>query len=227
MYGQAIARSKEPTSGLGSYWTMEVGMATGVQELKGLVDTAKQATAGLESSELRRVAFERVLEYLLTNGTEDTPVRERGDTPKPASSQTDFQSADGAFAEEQQRIDAIASYFRITPEEVLDIFDPTADEPALNLPTAYLSDTKTAATREISLLIAGARTALGQETSTSHIRSEADNYGKLDSKHFMGVLRDMPEIHLLGKRGSRNRVIRMKVPGAEKAQELAQRLVGA
>ena len=138
-----------------------------------------------------------------------------------------FQSADGAFAEEQQRIDAIASYFRIMPEQVLDIFDPTDDEPVLNMPTTYLSDAKTSATREITLLVAGARTALGKETNTSHIRPEVDKYGKLDSSNFMAALRDMKEIHVLGKRGSSNRVIRMKVPGAEKAQELAQRLVEA
>ena len=42
----------------------------------------------------------------------------------------------------------------------------------------------------------------------------------------MKTLGDMQEISVLGKHGSPNRVVRMKVSGAEKAQHLAQQLIG-
>lgn len=200
-------------------------MPTDVDELAKLVATAKQATDSLDGTDLRRVAFERVLEHLLQNGTDGGSTHTGREQLAEASAERTSHSADGAFAEEQQRIDAIASYFKITPDEVPLLFDASQEDPTLALGTTRLSRPKAIATRQIALLVAGARTALGQETHTAHIRTEADNYGKLDSRNFMSVLRSMPEIYLLGKRGSSNRVIRMKVPGAEKAQELVQRIV--
>ena len=192
-------------------------MNTEAEKLKGLVEIASQATASLKGTELRQVAFGRVLEYLLSNGAGEAPAAKRGGKALSADdSQTDSLSADGAFADEQQRIDEIARYFQVAPEDVLDLFDLTEDAPALSLSTTRLSNQKTEATREITLLVTGARTALGQTTSTSHIRSVVDDYGRLDSSNFMSTLQGMTEINLLGKRRSRNRVIRMKVLGALK-----------
>jgi len=89
-----------------------------------------------------------------------------------------------------------------------------------------LSSSRAVAVREIALLIGGARTSLGLDTSTSHIRSAVDEYGKLDSENFTATLGAMPEISVLGRRGSSNRLVRMKVHGAERARALAQRLIG-
>lgn len=203
-------------------------MPTDVDELAGIVTTAKKATEELGDTDLRRVAFERVLDHLLKNG-ESSPEGESArvmpvQAAAPAHAATP--SADGVFADEQQRVDAIARYFKIEPEEVGHIFDTTCEQPVLQVHSGSLADSRAEAAREIALLVGGAHTALGQETSTSDIRSAADGYGKLDTKNFMKTLGAMSEISVLGRHGSPNRVVRMKVHGAEKARTLAQRLIG-
>ena len=203
-------------------------MPTDVEELAGIVATAEKATEELGNADLRRVAFERVLDHLLKNGDSSPPGENVTaipvQAPPPAQSKTS--SADGVFADQQQRVDAIARYFKIEPEEVGHIFDTSGDEPVLQVHSGGLPDSRAEAAREIALLVGGARTALGQETSTSDIRSAADGYGKLDTGNFMKTLGAMSEISVLGRHGSPNRVVRMKVHGAEKARTLAQRLIG-
>lgn len=201
-------------------------MPTDVRALKNLVETAEQATEGLGSPDLRRAAFERVLDHLLRNGAEDAPPRNRDGASREAATATTSEEADGAFAEEQQRVDAIATYFKIEPDDVAHVFDASGATPAIALHTSSFDTRKAVATREIALLIAGVRTALGQKTTTADIREVADGYGRLDGGNFMTTLANMTELSVLGKIGSPNRVVRMKVAGAEKARELAQRLIG-
>ena len=201
-------------------------MATNVDELAEIVATAKRATESLNDSDLQRVAFERVLDHLLRNGESGTSAQPVTPRPAPAATAASIPSADGVLAEEQQRVDAIARYFKIEPQDVGHIFDASGEEPVLSVHTSRLEGPRALATRQIALLVAGARTALGQETTTSHLRSAADDRNKLDSSNFMKTLGDMQEISVLGKHGSPNRVVRMKVSGAEKAQQLAQQLIG-
>ena len=203
-------------------------MPTDVDELAGIVAAAEKATEELGNADLRKVAFERVLDHLLKNGDSSPAGEPATATPvqAPTPVPTTTSSADGVFAEEQQRVDAIARYFQIEPEEVGHIFDTSAEEPVLQVHSGGLADSRAEAAREIALLVGGARTALGQETSTSDIRSAADGYGKLDTGNFMKTLGAMSEISVLGRHGSPNRVVRMKVHGAEKARTLAQRLIG-
>ena len=195
--------------------------------LAGLVATAREATESLTDSDLRQAAFELVLEHLLTNGDASRKL-DSADTSETkvvsvASDSTEI--ADGAFADEQQRTDALAAYFKITPEQVVHIFDVETNEPELAIHSSKLAGSNSKAMKEICLLVTGARTALGQETATSHIRSVSDHYGKLDTKNFMKALGQMPEISVLGRPRSNNRVIRMKALGAEASQALAQRLI--
>lgn len=203
-------------------------MPTDIDELAGIVATAEKATEELGNADLRKVAFERVLDHLLKNGDSGPAGEHVTATPvqAPTPVQTARSSADGVFADEQQRVDAIARYFNIEPEEVGHIFETSGEEPVLQVHTGGLAGSRAVATREIALLIGGARTALGQDTETSHIRSAVDEYGKLDSGNFMKTLGAMSEISVLGRRGSPNRLVRMKVHGAEKARTLAQRLIG-
>lgn len=197
-------------------------MPSDVKELAEIVSTAKQATEELVDTDLHRVAFERVLDHLLKNGDSDAA----GDPVAAIPVQAATPSADGVFADEQQRVDAIARYFKIEPDEVGYIFATSGEEPVLQVHTGGLAGSKAEATREIALLIGGARTSLGLDTSTSHIRLAVDEYRKLDSRNFMAILGAMSEISVLGRRGSPNRLVRMKVHGAEKARTLAQRLIG-
>ena len=199
-------------------------MPTSVDELASLVATARQATKDLDGSSLQQIAFERVLVHLLANSA--APASTAPSHREPATTAVAAQGADGVLADEQQRLDALAHYFKILPEQVLHIFEVTEAQPKLTIHTKHLSESKSEATRDIALLVAGALTALGQQTTTSLIREVTDNYGKLDDSNFMKTLTDQHEISVLGKPRSSNRIIRMRVTGAEAAQALVRRIIG-
>lgn len=196
-------------------------MTTGAN-LQELLKSAEEAAEVIEDDELKRIAFERVLDHLLKaadgdQAAETRPLAPPVNDPSPP--------VDGAFASEQQRIDAVAEYFGVDPEQVPDIFDLSDEDPGLRLGSNKLSKSKVNSTREIALLTTGVRTALGRDTNTEIIRKFTDDYGKLDSSHFMETLNEMPQLSLLGKRRSSNRVVRMKFLGAEETRKLAQRLI--
>jgi len=196
---------------------------TDTRELESLVAMAQQATKSLDD-EFRLPAFERVLDHLLTNSVGSSSVSSALEgSSEPAAEEA--QEADGVLYGEQQRIDALARYFKIPPEDVQHIFDTSEEEPRLAIPTKHLAGPKSHATREIALLLAGALTAVGLPTTTSHIRKVTDDYGKLDSRNFMTTLTNLEEMSVLGKPRSPNRLIRMKVSGAEAAQHIAQSIV--
>lgn len=191
-----------------------------------LVAQAREAASvlgdGEEDRELRRIAFERVLDHLLGNGNGNgvapqTPAAE-------AASEPDDDPIDGVLATEQQRVDAAARYFDIAPAEVRELFDLSNGEPRLVLHSNKLPRGKAEAVREIALLVCGVRTAVGLDTGSQHIRRASDDFNKLD-RNFMTVLGEMDMIAVLGKPGSKNRLVRMRVIGAEAARPLAQRLV--
>lgn len=192
-------------------------------KLGELVAQAREAAAVLsaEDSDLRPIAFERVLEHLLGSGDP------RSASPAQASQQVgpEAESIDAILGSEQQRIDATARYFAVKPEHVRELFDLSGDEPKLMLSARKLSRSKAAAVREITLLICGVRTAVGLDTGSQNIREAADDLGKLDSNNFVKTLDKMDEIAVLGKRGSHNRGVRMRAIGAEAARPLAQKLV--
>ena len=189
-----------------------------------LVAQARDAVSvlGEEDRELRSIAFERVLDHLLGNGNGNgvapqTPATETATEP-------DDEPIDGALATEQQRVDAAARYFDIAPAEVRELFDLGGEEPKLVLHSNRLHKSRAEAVREIALLVCGVRTAVGLDTGSQHIRRASDDFNKLD-KNFMTVLGEMDTIAVLGKPGSKNRLVRMRVIGAEAARPLAQRLV--
>lgn len=196
-------------------------MATG-KNLEELLKSAEKAVMVIEDEDRKRIAFERVLDHLLNTSDGNQTADDRA-VASPVS--TDPPMADSAFADEQQRTDEIAEYFGIEPEQVYDIFDLSDDNPRLRLSSTKLSKDKAGGTREIALLITGARTALGRDTDTAGIRAAADDYGRLDSSHFMSTVANMKQLSLLGKRHSSNRAVRMKFLGAEEAKRLAQKLV--
>jgi len=197
-------------------------MPTSTEELESLVIKAQEATRKLDSAELRKVAFEQVLDHLLAScGHQEGAVPNLQASPQG----TMTEPADGLLASEQQRIDTLARYFGISPEEARLVFDVSGERPGLVLESRHLPEAKAPGTRDIALLVTGALTALGQETTTSYIREAADHYNRLDSPHLMSTLVNMPEIAVLGRPGSPNRVVRMKATGAEAVKALIQQIV--
>lgn len=190
-----------------------------------LVAQALEAAGAVDDQELKRIAFEHVLDHLLGNGQEQGKAPVQGAASTVPTAQHTPEPVDSSLATEQQRIDAVARYFDIEPDQVLEIFDLAGEEPALSLNSKKLPTQRSRATQDIALLIGGVRTAVGLETSTSHIREATEAYDKYDSPNFMTTLGKMNEIALLGKPRSSNRLVRMRVIGAEAVRPLAQKLV--
>ena len=190
-------------------------------DLQELLKSAEEAVEVIKDEERRRIAFERVLDHLLKkDGNQAVEARPSAPPVNEASP-----PVDSAFASEQQRIDAMAEYFGIDPEQVPDIFDLSEENPRLTISSSKLPGGKASSTREIALLITGARTALGRDTNTEIIREFTNEYGKLDPSNFMKILNNMPQLSLLGKRRSSNRAVRMKFLGAEETRKLVQQLI--
>ncbi len=191
-------------------------------KLKTLVQEALDASKDVEEEELRKIAFDHVLRHLLGSGYGNG----RSDARPPAVPEGDrVEPGDSSLASEQQRVDAAAHYFGIDPDQVFELFDLAEDAPKLVLSLRKLRQGKAAAVREIALLVCGVRTAVGLETTTDDIREIADEFGKIDSKHFMETINQMEEVVVRGKPRSHRRTVRMRVTGAEAASQLAQRLV--
>ena len=188
-----------------------------------LVAQAREAASVLtgEDKDLRPIAFERVLDHLLGNGS----AQPNGITPAAHEAAPAVDSIDTSLATEQQRVDAAARYFDIDPDQVRELFDLTGDKPKLVLHSNKLATGYAAAVRQIAFLVCGIRTATGLDTGSQHIRTAAADLGKLDPPNFMTTLGNMKAIAVLGKQGSPNRAIRMRVTGAEAARPLAKKLV--
>lgn len=192
---------------------------------RDLVAQALEAAEAVDDQELKRIAFEHVLDHLLGNGQTQPDRPAQGAPPTVRTTPPTSEPVDSSLATEQQRIDAVARYFAIEPDQVLEIFNLAGEEPVLSLNSKKLPAQRSKATQDIALLIGGVRTAVGLETSTSHIREATETYDKYDSPNFMTTLGKMNEIALLGRPRSSNRLVRMRVIGAEAVRPLAQKLV--
>ena len=189
------------------------------EELAEIVERVRLATESLSGDDhrLREIAFEKLLEYELAHSG-----AENGAATSARASSDD--QVDTSYSSPQMRADAIARYFGIDSEEAQDIFDLTAEAPVLAVPPNRIDETQAGAVRQIALLVCGARTALGIETGSAHIREAVESYDKADN-NFMSYLTSYDKIAVRGKKSSKNRLVRMRVVGAEKAQEVARKLV--
>ena len=199
-------------------------MVTSTDELQGAVGMAKTAVAELlaEDRALGEIAFRHVLQHLLG----ELHAEAHNDSPSAAPGPEPVEPAviDDLFATESQRAAAIARYFDLELQEAKDLFDVTQSDPVLIANSKRLASAKLAGTRDIALMVVGARTAMALDTGTEHIREAAEHFGRLDPPNFMKTLEAMDQIALRGAPKSQNRLVRMKAIGAEAARALAAQL---
>ena len=200
-------------------------MSVRSDELKAMVDDAWAATETLSGCEpdVRQVAFERLLTHLLSGDRGGAPVT-GGGVESNGLAAAAVEALDASYDTEEQRAEAVGRYLDIAPEEARDLFDLGQADPALRVTAKKLPKSRAEAVRTIALLVCGARTALGMETGTAHIRAAADEYQKSDS-NFMVHLTETPGLVVRGKARSKNRLVRMRVIGMEEARSLATSLV--
>lgn len=195
--------------------------------LKDLLAEAQEIVSTIDDAEMRRIAFGPVLERLLSeNGAdEERPaVEANGASERIARTHISEAPADDSYVDASQRADSISRFLGIEPAKALDLFNLDETAPDLQAHSKSIPSGKAEGTRAIALLICSARTALGIETATLHVKEAADRYGRYDAGNFMKTLTAMSEIAVRGKPKSSNRVIRLRVTGQEAARELAASL---
>ncbi len=206
--------------------TIEPRTDAGLQ-MAGVVKEAWLATSQLGDDvapETREVAFKLVLEAMLRNGGSTPPGAE---APDDGSSDSHFDNTaeDDLYSTPELRMDAVSAYLEIEGEEVEILFAVEDAVPRLQVSPTKLARTKSKATREIALLVLGARTALGLDTQMNDVREYVDHYKKYDAANFAKTLQTSPELVVLGKPRSSQRTVRLRSKGVEAARELAKRLV--
>lgn len=172
----------------------------------------------------REIAFKLVLEAMLrSDGSAPSGVEnsDNGSSDAPSDDSAD----NDLYSTPELRMDAISSYLEIAGDEVEILFAIDVAEPKLQVHPTKLARTRSKATREIALLVLGARTALGLDTQTNDVREYVERYKKYDAANFAKTLQNSPELVVLGKPRSSQRTVRLRNKGVDAARELAKQLV--
>lgn len=192
-------------------------MATSGEKMREIVESATAAVRGLssaEDAELRRIAFERVLDHLLDGGLASL-AESNGSAPAD-------RRADGGErlpSTEQQRGELLSEYLGIDAALVRDAIDLTDGEPVLHLPVHLLPKNKAPATKMIAVVLTAVRGKVGLETTTQDIRDAVEAHGRLDKTNFASTLAGMPELIVLGEPGRTDRLVRLRSAGSARARE--------
>ncbi len=191
------------------------------EQLTEIVERVRSATESLSGDDLRlrEIAFEKLLDHELSSG-----LLSNGSSGKQNVEATGDIPVDSSYSSPSMRAEAVARYFDISADDANDLFDLSNELPELQVSSSKLESSVAGSVRQIALLVCGVRTALGIETGSKHIREVADEYKRFDA-NFNKHLTDFDLIAVRGKPRSPNRLVRMRVVGAEAARELAQRLV--
>ncbi len=174
--------------------------------------------------ETREDAFKLVLETMLSSEGSVTTASEASVNDSSGLAPDDSAEND-LYSTPELRMDAISSYLEIAGEEVEMLFGIDAAEPKLQVHSTKLARTKSTATREVALLVLGARTSLGLDTNMNDVREYVVHYKKYDAPNFAKTLQKSPELVLLGRPRSSQRTVRLRSKGVDAARELAKRLV--
>lgn len=203
-------------------------MPATAQQMKELVQVAREAVADFkeDDADLRRIAFERVLDHML-NGGAPAGFRQNGAVV------VDEPEDDWPPKTKIRRTDLVSVYFEIETEHVATLFELSDDEPILHLSSDQVPQSAESATRLIALLVLGSRAALGLDTTIQEI-SEAirDHRARVPASSelftaFRGLeyeLQQMKEVTLLGQCGRPDLIVRLNAAGVEAARKQAGEL---
>lgn len=192
-------------------------MTASGEEMREIVESATAAVRGLssaEDAELRRIAFERVLDHLL-DGSPVSFAESNGSTP------ADRHADEGERlpSTEQQRVELLSEYLGVDAALVRDAIDLTDGEPVLHLPMHLVPKNKAPATKMIAVVLTAVRGKVGLETTTQDIRDAVEAHGRLDKTNFASTLTGMPELIVLGEPGRADRLVRLRTAGSVRARE--------
>ena len=213
--------------------TAELPPPASTQALRALISEAWAVTdvvADQVEPATREAAFKLVLEAMLRNGS--TPPAESElelelDDDEEQDGEPEPGSIDVSLATPEQRAWAIADYLRIDIDQALCLYNVDDQDPLLRPPLTNLSDDCQAAVRELALLVAAGRSAVGLETGTEHIRAVVDALEPPAACGVLAVLEAMDELVVRGDPQSPNRLVRLRGIGVEAVRALAARIAAA
>ena len=188
-------------------------------EVKDILRAAHEAVeAAAVPDELRSEAFSKAVDLL--------SIELRGRS-NPASEVAATRTGSRNVAQPTSLLERIASKLDIDVETVGEVYREVDGDVRLIAPASKLTRGKSAATKQVALLVAAARQAAGIEefTSADVIRAVADDYRTLDSPNFAATLREMSTTFRFDGT-SRNRMLKVSRPGWEEARRLVQELGG-
>lgn len=128
-------------------------------------------------------------------------------------------------SERAWRVCSIARYLEIEEPQVCRLFKVEGPIPIFAAPAANLAESVAVAIRQITLVVAAARTAIDMATGTLDVRDAAEPYGKVDD-NFRQAVETVPGIALRGREDARDRRIQLLRGGLDEARRVAQDLVG-
>ncbi len=198
-------------------------MPATVQQMKELVQVAREAVSDFEEgdAELRKIAFERILDHMLAGA------------PDGASASNGASEDDWPPRTKSRRAGLVGLYLEIDPERAAELFDLSGQIPKLQLTSSQVPKDAIQATRAVALLVAGARAAIGLETTVEDITVSTRAHGSMipmEDRRPISVslvskaLEQMDEVAVLGEPGRANRIVRLKARGVEAAKECAAAL---
>lgn len=169
------------------------------------------------AADVRQVAFGKAFEFLALEPSRQSHRLER-------NGESGISGANAA-----DPIAAIATKFKLDGELVREVFSADADnELALIVSVSKLEKSKSAAAKQIALLVASARQAGGVDaewTSIEVVRSIATDFGKYDAPNFASSIGSCQTVFGFKGKGQQ-RFLRVNRQGFEDAAQLTRRLAG-
>lgn len=182
-----------------------------------LVNALQDVEKAKVPEDLREVAFKEAIRLR----EEGAPQSASGSAkPTQPHSTAKGSSGDGALAK-------IATRFGVESSQAAEVFVERDGEVRLAVGTRALSAGKAPATKEIALLIAGARQACEVEewTSVNVIRDWCKEYGRYDSANFGSAIASMEDLFQFSGKGQK-REVKLRQPAWEEAGDIIRRMVG-
>jgi hypothetical protein len=183
-----------------------------------VVDAMKAIDDAEVPSDLRSTAFAKVMD-LLSSG--NGRPGERSGSPSAG-----FVPREQASTE-QDLLGRIAGKLGVDHAIVAEVYEEADTEVRVVVAPKRLDKSKMAATKVMSLLVAGGRQAAGLEETTAFekIREAAEDYGIYDQNNFARTITDMGDDFIISG-SKRSRTVRLRSPAWEKLKDHVSRLGG-
>lgn len=184
--------------------------------------------AGLPD-DLRRPAFERILDVLLADrGVAERDLAGSGAATEVAQPGRSAGSAastpEGSPTGRPRPLDRIARRAGLDAAEVREVYRLDGDRVSLVVGDRKIDRNKSAGSRQITLLVAGGRQAaeLEEWTDLARAREICSLYGRLDTKNYAATIKSMADVFNFHGQGS-GRKVRLTMPGWDAWADLVRR----